>query len=230
MNLEETRLFLKKNQMLEHYFYKVMWNSGLLSKDHLAYYAKQYYFIEEAFLKCLLLMKTKYRDNKKITCIIEENIQDETGNGNSSKAHLQLWAQFCQFLDVDMESITNTKPNSNTQNLIDNYQSAAMKSLPSAIGVIYSYEQQIPDISESKIQSLAQHYGATHNGNELDFFKIHQQTDKWHTKQWESIIAEFLPSDMAKFNAAARLGVKLLQQFLDGIMNYFNLNNILVSQ
>ena len=43
--------------LLNHDFYKVLWNDGLLSNEDLKYYCEQYYFVEENFLNCLKKMK-----------------------------------------------------------------------------------------------------------------------------------------------------------------------------
>ena len=83
--------------LLNHDFYKILWNEGKLSKEDLKYYSEQYYFIEENFLNNLQKASELYQNNKDFSNIVNENILDEIGDSNPDKAHLKLWTEFASF-------------------------------------------------------------------------------------------------------------------------------------
>lgn len=205
--------------MLNHHFYKVLWNEGKLSKDDLKYYAQQYYYIERNFLSCLMQVKSLYNLKQNFKSIIEENIADESGNAGKKQSHLELWLKFCEFLGTNESEVLNVEINQYTKSVIEEANALIKKSFASAVGLFYAYEFQIPQIAESKIQGIIKHYNSKENGAELEFFYEHKVADKWHTAQWQKIIITFSEVEMLEFKTAVEIGAKSLLHFLDGVMD-----------
>ena len=227
--LNEFNTKLQELCMLNHDFYKILWNEGKLSNDDLKYYAQQYYFIEENFINCLQLANNIYSFHNKFTKIINENIKDETGHGDANKSHLKLWLKFCKFLNTNEKEINCLGTNQDIKLIINEVKTLITQSLPSAVGLFYSYEHQIPAIADSKINGLIKHYNAKENSEELTFFNEHKKADVWHTAQWEKIIKTFNENECKEFKESTIKGMKLLLQFLDIITkerklecNYYN--------
>ena len=204
-------------KLLEHSFYKVHWNDGHLTREILADYVKQYYFIEKTFIECLYILSEHAEkiDNKKFKKILLENINDEIGNGDS-QPHLNLLMDFASEFNITKEEINSIALNFETQILIENFKSICKNNLFAGIGVMFAYEHQIPDIAESKINGLKKFY-EVNSEKSLAFFTVHQRADVWHTQQWEKLIKSFSQEQMIMFRNGFSMGMKSLNFFLDGM-------------
>lgn len=217
-NVNKIQSELSNLKLLDHDFYKIMWNEGLLSMEDLKYYSEQYYFIEENFLSCLKKASNLECNNENFLKIIHENIADEAGKGENKQSHLSLWSKFAEFCGSKISDLSTNAKHKNVQNILDRTAELTNKSIPSAIGVFYAYEWQIPEISESKIKGLVKYYGAKAGSAELDFFEEHKVADIWHTKQWNSLISNFTAQEFAEFQESSVETAKLLLGFLDGVI------------
>ncbi len=205
--------------MLRHPFYNLLWNNGKLGTEDIAHYSEQYYSIEKVFLECLRnMLNMPEASNGDTRVVIMGNLNDELGHGVRENSHLNLWLKMVEFFGSNAEKIDGVALNPETQGLVDTFRELSKKSMPAAIGALYSYEHQIPDVSESKIKTLCEFYGTDLDGKELSFFKEHRRADVWHAAQWESLTKNFDLNQFEEFKDAAIEGAKALLSFLDGIM------------
>jgi pyrroloquinoline-quinone synthase len=210
--IEALKTSLKPYHLLSHRFYEA-WNAGTLSLDSLKYYACQYYHHEKAFIEDYL-PSIVCEDNDAARKVITANYEDEVG-GN----HLQLWCDFGEALGATRDEITNTPANKETAELVETLSKLCKSSLPEAIGALYAYEYQIPEVAKSKIAGLIKHeknYGKFDERG-TKFFAVHTEADEWHAQGWENILKNFSPEDQLKAKNAAIASGKALWKFLDGI-------------
>ncbi len=210
--IEELKTTLKPYHLLSHRFYEA-WNAGTLSTDNLKYYACQYYHHEKAFIEAYL-PSIACGDNAEAQKIIAANLADEV-DGN----HLQLWCDFGAALGATQDEITNTAANEETSELVETLSKLCKSSLPEAIGALYAYEYQIPEVAKSKIAGLIKHedrYGKI-DEHGTKFFAVHTEADEWHTQGWENILQNFCAEAQLKAKNAAIASGKALWKFLDGI-------------
>lgn len=216
--IESLKKEFELDKMLNHNFYKHYWVEGKLNRDILAEYAKQYYFIEKTFINALniLLSKTEKIEDEDFNKIVLENLKEELGQvGNIP--HLELLSLFAAEFGISKEDINAVDLNLETQILINNFIILAQDSIPSAIGAMYAYEFQIPDIAKTKIEGLKKFYGVEKQSS-LAFFKTHMIADVWHTEQWQKLINKFSEEDFIKFRNSFSISMKSLSFFLDGMM------------
>ena len=71
--------------------------------------------------------------------------------------------------------------------MIDNFFSQARSSYAEGLASLYTYERQIPEIAETKIQGLKKFYGV--NSEEgLEFFEAHKSADVVHRAECEKLL------------------------------------------
>ena len=73
-----------------------------------------------------------------------------------------------------------------TKDMIDNFFAQARSSYAEGLASLYTYERQIPEIAETKIQGLKKFYGVnTKEG--LEFFEAHKSADVVHRAECEKL-------------------------------------------
>ena len=87
----------------------------------------------------------------------------------------------------DSEKIEKVKQDWFTKEMIENFFKQARLSYAEGLASLYTYERQIPEIAETKIQGLKQFYGV--NSKEgLEFFEAHKAADVIHRVECEKLL------------------------------------------
>ena len=87
---------------------------------------------------------------------------------------------------------------------------------------MYTYERQIPEIAETKIQGLKNHYGcSTKKG--LEFFEAHKSADVYHRAECEKLLDGLSKEEQQNAEKAALSTAKYLWNFLSGMSSKHNL-------
>ena len=111
--------------------------------------------------------------------ILLDNLSDEE---DFSKDHPMLWKQFALAAGASEESVESVKQETFTSNLIDNFFRLSRSSYAEGLGALYAYERQVPEIAETKIKGLVEHYNiSTDEG--LEYFVVHKDADVEHREQ-----------------------------------------------
>ena len=106
--------------------------------------------------------------------------------------------------------------------MIDNFFSQARSSYAEGLASLYTYERQIPEIAETKIQGLKKFYGV--NSKEgLEFFEAHKSADVIHRAECEKLLDGLSKEEQDKAEVAALSTAKYLWNFLSGIADKHNL-------
>ena len=87
---------------------------------------------------------------------------------------------------------------------------------------LYTYERQIPEIAETKIRGLKNHYGVTSKEG-LEFFEVHKAADVYHREACEKLLDGLSTEEQRKAEASALSTAKYLWNFLSGIAKKHNL-------
>ena len=69
--------------------------------------------------------------------------------------------KFCNRNGSGPEKIEKVKLENFTKNLIDNFFKQGRSSYAEGLASLYTYERQIPEIAETKIKGLKNHYGCS---------------------------------------------------------------------
>jgi len=208
---------LDQHHLLNHPFYK-SWNEGKLTREIIKDYAEQYYQHVKAFPRYISATHSLCEDIEKRKILLE-NLNDEE---NRDADHPKLWKNFALEMGADAEKIEEVKAEQFTKDLIDNFFKNGRSSYAEGLASLYTYERQIPEIAETKIQGLKRHYGV--NSKEgLEFFVAHKEADVHHRAECEKLLDGLSQEEQAKAEVAALSTAKYLWNFLSGMAAKHNL-------
>lgn len=205
---------LENFHLLKHCYYQA-WAQGQLSLNNLKNYSKEYYPHVASFPRYISQIHSLCPDIKARQILLENLIDEEQGENN----HPELWLRFAQGLGVTREEIQNSEHTTAGSVLAKGYFDLVKTDYATGLGALYAYERQTPDVATSKIEGLKKHYGIT-EASTLEFFKVHQQADEWHTAELVGLIEKLQDEDQAKVAFGAQQGAKLLWGFLDKMMAF----------
>ena len=125
-------------------------------------------------------------------------------------------------MGADSEEIENTKQEKFTKDLIDNFFKQGRSSYAEGLASLYTYERQIPEIADTKIQGLKNHYGCSSKKG-LEFFEAHKSADIHHRAECEKLLDGLSEDEQQKAETAALSTAKYLWNFLSGMSAKHNL-------
>ena len=208
---------LDEYHLLKHPFYK-SWNEGKLTREIIKDYAEQYYQHVKAFPRYISATHSLCEDIEKRKILLE-NLNDEE---NKEADHPKLWKNFALAMDADAEEIEKVKPYQFTKDMIDNFFNNGRSTYAEGLASLYTYERQIPEIAETKIQGLKKHYGVDSKKG-LEFFVTHKEADVYHRVECEKLLDGLSKEEQDKAEVAALSTAKHLWNFLSGIAEKHNL-------
>ena len=208
---------LDKFHLLNHPFYKA-WNEGKLTREVIKDYAEQYYQHVKAFPRYISATHSLCEDLDKRKILLE-NLQDEEKDGAD---HPKLWKNFAISMGANEEKIDSVKKEKFTTDMIDNFFKNGRASYAEGLASLYTYERQIPEIAETKIRGLKNHYGVSSKKG-LEFFEVHKAADVYHREACEKLLDDLSPAEQKKAEASALSTAKYLWNFLSGIAAKHNL-------
>ena len=203
---------LDKFHLLKHPFYQVYWNEGKLTREIIKDYAEQYYQHVKAFPRYISATHSICEDIEKRRILLE-NLQDEE---NKDGDHPKLWKNFAMAMGADEKKIETVKLEPFTKNMIDNFFDQARSSYAEGLASLYTYERQIPEIADTKIQGLKRFYGVSSKEG-LEFFEAHKSADVIHRAECEKLLDALPKDEQQKAENASLKTAKFLWNFLSGI-------------
>ena len=208
---------LDQYHLLNHPFYR-SWNDGKLTREIIKDYAEQYYQHVKAFPRYISATHSICEDLDKRKILLE-NLQDEEKDGAD---HPMLWKNFAVAVGADENKIENVKKYDFTKKLIDNFFKNGRASYAEGLGSLYTYERQVPEIADTKIRGLKDHYGVNSKKG-LEFFEVHKAADVHHREACEKLLDSLTEEEQLKAEKAALSTAKYLWNFLSGMAVKHNL-------
>ena len=202
---------LDRYHLLNHPFYK-SWNDGKLTRKIIKDYAEQYYQHVKAFPRYISATHSLCEDIEKRKILLE-NLQDEE---NKDGDHPMLWRDFAFAMGSTKEEVESVKEEKFTTELIENFFKNGRASYAEGLASLYTYERQIPEIAETKIRGLKNHYGVTSKEG-LKFFEVHKAADVYHRKACEKLLDGLSKDEQEKAEISALSTAKFLWNFLTGM-------------
>jgi len=202
---------LDEFHLLKHPFYKA-WNEGKLTREIIKDYAEQYYQHVKAFPRYISATHSLCADIEKRKILLE-NLQDEE---NRDKDHPKLWRNFAFAMGSNKKEIESVKEEKFTSELIENFFKNGRASYAEGLASLYTYERQIPEIAETKIKGLKNHYGVTSKKG-LEFFEVHKAADIYHRQACEKLLDGLSKDEQEKAEKSALSTAKYLWNFLTGM-------------
>ena len=121
------------------------------------------------------------------------------------------WKMYMDKSKID--SITKEKF---TEDMIDNFFKNGRSSYAEGLASLYTYERQIPEIAETKIQGLKKFYGVKSKEG-LEFFEAHKSADVVHRAECEKLLDSLSKEEQIKAEKSALSTAKYLWNFLTGM-------------
>ncbi len=175
---------VKKRHLLTHPFYR-RWQKGKVTTEVLKEYAKQYYHYESA-LPSFLEAAVDHLEDGPAKDAVKQVAEDEKSH---PEPHKDLWMNFAKGLGLTEEEVRSSEPTPRTVNLIETYRSLCARGGEEALGAIYAYESQFPDVARTKAEGLREHY-ELNDQKALAFFDLHAELDVEHAKAIRSGFAD----------------------------------------
>ena len=214
---EQLNKKLDEYHLLNHPFYK-SWNEGKLTREIIKDYAEQYYQHVKSFPRYISATHSLCADIEKRKILLE-NLQDEE---NRDGDHPKLWRNFAFAMGSNKKEIESVKEEKFTSELIENFFKNGRASYAEGLASLYTYERQIPEIAETKIRGLKNHYGVTSKEG-LEFFEVHKAADVYHREACEKLLDDLPPEEQKKAEVSALSTAKYLWNFLSGIAEKHNI-------
>lgn len=175
---------IKERHLLTHPFY-VKWSQGKVPMESLREYAKQYYHYEKA-LPGFLASALEHIDDDAAHAAVREVKVDEESN---PRPHAELWLDFAAGLGISEDEVLACEPTAQTINLVETYRSLCSRGQEEAIGALFAYESQQPEVAQAKADGLVEHYGIESTAA-LAFFKLHAVLDIQHAAALRSALVD----------------------------------------
>ncbi|MEA2433786.1 MAG: pyrroloquinoline-quinone synthase [Actinomycetota bacterium] len=197
-------------RLLDHPFYKA-WAAGTLTVEDLREYSKQYWRQVEAFPGYLQKVGSRISDDR-ARGIIASNLGDEIDGD-----HQGLWLDFAKALGTAESEVRASSANPHTESCVKAFDDACANSdVGFALGMLWGYESQTPEVAQTKVEGLRGHYGI--DGDGVTYFELHGELDVEHADELVEAINREVGVDAAETVAAgARAGAEAIWGLLDGV-------------
>ncbi len=167
---------IEERSLLKHPFYQT-WSDGKLTQESLAGYSKEYFQL----VKAVPLFMTPIIEKAPEQVIGEliENQQEESD-------HIKPWIAFAGELGISEDELASYTGLEKTRKAVSDLH-ALMNTFEGGASAMYAFEKEIPKISQTKLDGLAEFYGMTSH-EATEYFKLHTEADIRHAASWRNIL------------------------------------------
>lgn len=165
--------------MLEHPFYQ-RWSAGELSAGELECYAGEYRHAVLALAEASALAAAQAGP---------AHARGLSAHAAEEAAHVELWDDFARAAGT-REATDANAPLAETQACVRAW--TAGESLLEHLAVLYAIEAGQPEISQTKLEGLTEHYGYKAEGPAVEYFTLHERLDREHARQAGELIEQLL--------------------------------------
>ena len=167
---------IEERSLLKHPFYE-MWSDGKLTVESLAGYSKEYFQLVKAVPSFMSPIIEKAPESVKAELI--DNQQEEAD-------HIKPWIKFAGQLGISENELTAYEGLEKTKKAVSDLTDL-MNTYEGGSCAMYAFEKEIPKISQTKLDGMAQFYGMT-NDEATEYFKLHTEADIRHAAAWRNIL------------------------------------------
>ena len=190
--IQKIDMLIEERSLLKHPFYQT-WSEGKLTQDALAGYSKEYY----------QLVKAVPRFMTPLLDTAPESLYDELDfNQNEETNHIKLWIKFANALGVSAYDLEVCNGLEKTTMAIEGLFSI-MHSFDTGSAAMYALEKEIPKISKTKLEGLAEYYDLT-SFDATVYLEQHTEADVRHAKSWKNAIDTSSKPDEVMIKAAQK--------------------------
>ncbi len=194
---------IEEKSLLKHPFYE-MWSAGQLTRDSLSGYSKEYFQLVKAvpgFMEPIIRQAPE-----SVAGELVENQAEEA-------AHILPWKDFAASLGVSESELDSHAGLEKTNRAVDSLGSL-MTTYEGGACAMYAFEKEIPKISQTKLDGLAEFYGLS-SEQATEYFKLHAEADIRHAASWRNILESSVTSEDQLIEIADR-SISAQNLLLDG--------------
>ncbi len=167
---------IEERSLLKHPFYQ-MWSDGKLTQESLAGYSKEYFQLVKAVPFFMSPIIEKAPDSE---------VSELIANQQEESEHVKPWINFAGELGVSEDELTSYTGLTKTRKAVSDLNEL-MNTFEGGACAMYAFEKEIPKISQTKLDGLAEFYGMTSN-EATEYFKLHTEADIRHAASWRNIL------------------------------------------
>jgi len=167
---------IEERSLLKHPFYQA-WSDGKLTQESLAGYSKEYFQLVKAVPSFMEPIIENASDD--VVGDLIENQQEESD-------HIKPWIAFAGELGISKDELIAYEGLPKTQKAVSDLNNL-MNTFDGGACAMYAFEKEIPKISQTKLDGLAEFYGMTNNES-TEYFKLHTEADVRHAASWQHIL------------------------------------------
>ena len=171
---------IEERSLLKHPFYQA-WSDGKLTQESLAGYSKEYFQLVKAVPSFMEPIIEKASDD--VVGDLIENQQEESD-------HIKPWITFAGELGISKDELIAYEGLPKTKKAVSDLNNL-MNTFDGGACAMYAFEKEIPKISQTKLDGLAEFYGMTNNES-TEYFKLHTEADVRHAASWQHILEKSL--------------------------------------
>ncbi|MDH3764440.1 MAG: iron-containing redox enzyme family protein [Nitrosopumilus sp.] len=174
--IQQINEIIEERSLLKHPFYQ-MWSDGKLTQESLTGYSKEYFQLVKAVPSFMAPIIDKAPDS-----VIDELI----ANQQEESDHIRPWVRFAGELGVPEDELTTYSGLNKTRQAVSDLNTL-MNTFDGGACAMYAFEKEIPKISQTKLDGLAEFYGIT-SDDATEYFKLHTEADIRHAASWRNIL------------------------------------------
>lgn len=167
---------VEERSLLKHPFYE-MWSAGELTKESLAGYSREYFQLVKAIPSFMAPIIDQAPDG--IVAELADNMQEESD-------HIRPWVDFAGRLGIPEDELLSYEGLPKTRKAVADLN-ALMGTFEGGACAMYALEKEIPKISQTKLDGLAEFYGMTEDAA-TEYFRLHTEADVRHAASWREIL------------------------------------------
>ncbi|HEY5736514.1 MAG TPA: iron-containing redox enzyme family protein [Nitrosopumilus sp.] len=167
---------IEERSLLKHPFYK-MWSDGKLTQESLAGYSKEYFQLVKSVPSFMTPIIEKSPES-----VVKELVK----NQQEESDHIEPWVAFAGELGISEDELISYSGTAKTQKAVSDLNQL-MNTFDGGACAMYAFEKEIPKISQTKLDGLAEFYGMTSH-EATEYFKLHTEADIRHAASWRNIL------------------------------------------
>ena len=114
-------------------------------------------------------------------------------NQQEESDHIAPWVNFAGELGISANELTSYDGLTKTRQAVSDL-GKLMNTFEGGSCAMYAFEKEIPKISQTKLDGLAEFYGMT-SKEATEYFELHTEADVRHAASWRNILAMSSSSD-----------------------------------
>jgi pyrroloquinoline-quinone synthase len=170
--------------VLEHPFYK-RWSAGELSAGELECYAGEYRHAVVALAEASEAAAAKAGP---------PHARGLSAHAVEEAAHVELWDDFARAVGARVPTDATDANGALKETEVCVRAWTAGESLLEHLAVLYAIEAGQPEVSQTKLEGLVEHYGYSAEGPAVEYFRLHERLDREHARQAGELIEQLLDS------------------------------------